>query len=96
MGYSENQVYKCLNYCFENQQIIKSKGNQLMSENREKFTLKKMTEKLDKIMEKYEKYIPQQVGLKLPKLKKVAGDESKPQKMKLPKLKRLTNKEVPA
>ena len=93
---NENQVYKCLNYCFNNYDTVKSKGKELLNINKEKFTLNKMTEKLDKIMEKYEKYIPQQVGLKLPKLKKVAGDESKPQKMKLPKLKRLTNKEVPA
>ena len=74
--------------------IIKSKGNQLMSENREKFTLKKMTEKLSEIMEKIEKDIPQQVGLKLPKLKKVAENKSKPSKIKLPKLKKLTDKEV--
>ena len=45
-----------------------------MNENREKFTLDKMTEKLDKIMEKYMKDSPQQVNLKLPKLKKVNSE----------------------
>ena len=44
-----------------------------------------MTEKLDEIMEKYIKDAPQQVGLQLPKLKKVDDN-----KLKLPKLKKLT------
>jgi glycosyltransferase involved in cell wall biosynthesis len=86
---NEGQAYKCLNYCFENQQIIKSKSKQLMDINREKFTLNKMTEKLDEIMEKYMKDIPQQVGLQMPKLKKVGSVESP--KIKLPKLKKVTN-----
>ena len=58
-----------------------------MGENREKFTLNKMTKKLDEIIEKYLKDVPQQVGLNLPKLKKV--DKENP-KVKLPKLKKLT------
>jgi len=89
---NESQAYKCLNYCFENQQIIKSKGKQLMDNNREKFTLNKMTEKLDKIMETYMKNTPHQVGLTLPKLKKAGEEKLKPEKMKLPKLKKVTNK----
>ena len=40
----------------------------------------------NEIMEKYMKGIPQQVGLNLPKLKKVNPSESK---LKLPKLKRV-------
>ena len=60
-----------------------------MDENREKFSLDKMTEKLDEIMDNYVKNIPQQVGLNLPKLKKMSG-EGKAPKLELPKLKKVT------
>ena len=86
---NKEQAYKSLNFCFKEQQIVKSKGKQLMDINREKFTLNKMVEKLDEIMEKYMKDVPQQVGLQLPKLKKVGSSE--PPKIKLPKLKKTTN-----
>ena len=46
-----------------------------MNTNKDKFTLDKMTEKLDEIMEQYLKDVPQQVGLNLPKLKKMTGDK---------------------
>ena len=84
---NKEQAYKSLNFCFKEQQIIKSKGKQLMDINREKFTFNKMVEKLDDIMEKYLKDAPQQVGLKLPKLKKVGNSE--PPKIKLPTLKKV-------
>ena len=60
-----------------------------MKINRDKFTLDKMTEKLGKIITPYTDKVPQQVGLQLPKLKKV-GDK-KPQKIQLPKLKKVTS-----
>ncbi len=47
---NEGQVYKCLNYCFENYDEVKEKALNLMKVNRDKFTLNKMTEKLDEIM----------------------------------------------
>ena len=50
-----------------------------------------MTEELDSIMEKYLSDMPQQVGLNLPKLKK-SKDAPSP-KIKLPKLKKVTNNE---
>ena len=87
---NESQVYKSLNYCFENQSDISSKGKHLMNINKEKFTLNKMTEKLDDIMERHSKDIPQQVGLQLPKLKKVGENKSEQPKIKLPKLKKVT------
>ena len=91
---NDNQAYKCLNFCFENQQIIKSKGKQLMDDNREKFTLNKMTEKLDEIVEKYMKGVsfqqPSQVKLNLPKLNKT-DEAPKSPTIKLPKLKKVTN-----
>ena len=84
----EQQAFAALNFVFENSYEIKSKGNKQMYENVSKFTLNKMTEKLDKIMEKYTKDLPSQVQLKLPKLKKV--DKKEPPKIKLPKLKKVT------
>ena len=89
---NETQAYKAMNYCFQNYDEVKEKALNLMKINREKFTLDKMTEKLDKIITSTISKVPTQVGLNLPKLKKV-GD-SKPPKMKLPKLKKVTSDEV--
>jgi glycosyltransferase involved in cell wall biosynthesis len=66
----ENDLYKKLNYVFENKYEIKNKAKGLMYNNREKFTLNKMVQKLDEIMKQYTKDLPQQVSIKLPKLKK--------------------------
>ena len=60
-----------------------------MEINTNKFTLNKMTEKLDEIITPYVDKVPQQVGLQLPKLKKL--DSSEPPKIKLPKLKKVTS-----
>ncbi len=67
----ENSAYKFLNHMFTNIEIYKRNAKELMEINREKFTLNKMTEKLDEIVEEYMKDEPQQVPIKLPKLKKV-------------------------
>ena len=87
---NETQAYKAMNYCFTNYDEVKEKALNLMKVNRDKFTLDKMTEKLDEIITPYVDKVPQQVGLKLPKLQKV-GD-TKPPKIKLPKLKKVTDK----
>ena len=58
--------------------------------NRVNFSMTKMTKEFHKILNKYLPKFeeqPQQVDLKLPKLKKV--DSQKPEKMKLPKLKKV-------
>jgi len=58
--------------------------------NRVNFSMDKMTKEFGKILDKYLpsfKEQPQQVDLKLPKLKKVGGD--KPKEIKLPKLKKV-------
>ena len=86
---NEQQAYKAMNYCFNNYDEIKSKALNLMKINRDKFTLNKMTEKLDEIITPYVDEKPTQVGLNLPKLKKVGGSESP--KMNLPKLKKVTS-----
>ena len=86
---NETQAYKAMNYCFTNYDEVKEKALNLMKVNREKFTLDKMTEKLDEITTPILDKVPTQVGLQLPKLKKVGG--SNPPKIKLPKLKKVTN-----
>ena len=53
----------------------------------DKFTLKNMSIGLNKLLKKHIKDAPVAVGLKLPKLKKVG--EEKPNKIKLPKLKKV-------
>ena len=88
---NETQTYKALNYTFENHNEIKKKALNLMKVNKNKFTLNKMTEKLDEIIKPFVDKVPTQVGLNLPKLKKV--NDSEPPKIKLPKLKKL-KKEV--
>jgi len=67
---NEQQAYKAMNYCFTNYDEVKEKALNLMKVNREKFTLNKMTEKLDEIITPFVDKIPTQVGLNLPKLKK--------------------------
>ena len=57
--------------------------------NRDKFTLDKMTEKLDEIVSPYVDKISSEVQLQLPKLKKTSGSETP--KIKLPKLKKETD-----
>ena len=47
----ENHLYKKLNFVFENKYEIKNKAKGLMYKNREKFTLNKMVQKLDEIIE---------------------------------------------
>ena len=67
---NENMVYKALNYSFNELEDIETKANNLMKKNREKFTLKNMSKKLDDIINSHLKGLPQQVELNLPKLKK--------------------------
>jgi len=89
---NETQAYKAMNHCFKNYDDVKSKALNLMKINRDKFTLDKMTEKLDEIITPYIDKVSTQVGLQLPKLKKV-GDSKSP-KIKLPKLKKTSGVKV--
>ena len=86
---NEQQAYKAMNYCFENYDDVKQKAINLMNINRDKFTLDKMEEKLNEIVTPYIDKVPTQVGLKLPKLKKVGVPKTP--KIKLPKLKKVTD-----
>ena len=89
---NEQQAYKAMNYCFQNYDEVKEKALNLMKINRGKFTLDKMAEKLDEIITPCVDKVPTQVGIKLPKLKKV--DTSKQPKIKLPKLKKTSEATV--
>jgi glycosyltransferase involved in cell wall biosynthesis len=64
-------------------------AKRLANQNSKKFSLDAMTVELGKILDKYVSDFPQQVSLKLPKLKKVGSDTSEPTKIKLPKLKKV-------
>ena len=67
------------------------KGKKLSIKNQTKFSLDVMTEKFEEILDKYLPKFeeqPQQVNLKLPKLKKVGGEVEKP-KLELPTLKKV-------
>jgi len=86
---NETQAYKSLNYTFKNIEDVTKRALDLMKANRDKFTLNKMTKKLDEIITPYIDKVPTQVGLNLPKLKKVSN--SQPPKINLPKLKKVTN-----
>ena len=68
--------------------IILEKTKILTEKNREKFTLNKMSEKLNEIIESYTKHLSTEVGLNLPKLKK--RNEKDGSKLKLPKLNKVT------
>ena len=86
---NETQAYKALNYCFKEIDKVKSKADNLMKINRNKFTLDKMVAKLDEIVTEKTSHMSTQVGIQLPKLKKVGGSELP--KIKLPKLKKVTS-----
>ena len=66
----ENQTYKIFNFAFENKYEVKNNAKSLMYKNREKFTFNNMAKVLDEIMEYHMKDMPEQVSIKLPKLKK--------------------------
>ena len=85
---SEDSLYRGFNHIYENYDYIKKNAKELMKVNREKFTLNKMTEKFDEIIENHLD-IPNQVTLNLPKLKKTGGKVKSPE-IKLPKLNKVT------
>lgn len=83
----ESSAYKAFNYVFKNKFDVKRDAKSLMNINRERFSLDKMSEKLDKIVTPFIDKLPSQVKLNLPKLKKNKVDLPK---IKLPKLKKIT------
>ena len=85
---SEQSAYQAFNFVFKNHFDVRRDAKSLMNINREKFTLDKMSEKLDEIVKQYVDRVPSQVKLNLPKLKKIGNSEAP--KIKLPKLKKIT------
>ena len=85
-----NSTYKMLNNTFLNYELTKRSAKELMEINRNKFTLKKMEELLNKMVDDHisgSLTSAKQVSLNLPKLKKVSDKNST--KPKLPKLKKV-------
>ena len=83
-----NYASKTMKDVFENYNKYIVKGKKLSIMNQSKFSLDKMTEKFEGILDKHlPKFVeqPKSVDLKLPKLKKVG----KPKKIELPKLKKV-------
>lgn len=94
---NEADVVRKIRTFHKKRKLIQKKAVRLGKKNRREFSLKAMADKFNQIINDVLKEIPQAVGLKLPKLKKVdgsVGDEKvaakKPPKIKLPKLKKVT------
>ena len=88
---NEVDVVRKLRMFYKKHKLITKKAKRLGKKNRREFSLKAMSSKFNKILDNVLQSIPQSVGLKLPKLKKVGSDESsQPAKIKLPKLKKMT------
>ena len=91
---NEADVVRKIRTFYKKRKLIQKKAKRLGKKNRREFSLKAMGIEFNKIMDELIKGIPQQVGLKLPKLKKVGTDNDKvagqPPKLKLPKLKKAT------
>ena len=84
----EHHAYLALKHAYENRNEIKEKAKKMMRKNRKKYTLNKMIEFLNEIVDKYTMHLSSSTQLKLPKLKKIRKNES--QEIKLPKLKKVT------
>ena len=70
--------------------LIQKKASRLGKKNRREFSLNAMAAEFNKILDEVFKQMPQSVNLNLPKLKKTSNNNSKPTKLKLPKLKKVT------
>ena len=81
---NEKDIKRKLRLFYNNHSTIKNKAVNLGKKNRKKFSLNNMASQFNKIIDDVLKDIPQQVELKLPKLKKIGGKN----KLKLPKLKK--------
>ena len=64
-------------------------AKRLSTQNSKNFSLDAMTTQFGKILDKYFTQFPEQVSLQLTKLKKIGGTDSKPARIKLPKLKKV-------
>ena len=87
---NEADVVRKIRTFHKKRKLIQKKAVRLGKRNRREFSLKAMADKFNGIIDDLLKEIPQAVGLKLPKLKKVNNSGEKLSKIKLPKLKKVT------
>ena len=88
---NEADVKRKLRTFYKKHKLIEKKARRLGRNNRRKYSLNKMAEKFNIILDNVLASIPSSVNLKLPKLKKVGSEKSKSQTtIKLPKLKKAT------
>ena len=83
------QVGYYLKDIFTNYKKYKDLAKRQGFRSKSNFSFEKMKEKLGKVLEEKTSLIPQQVELKLPKLKKVGENKTELPKLKLPKLKKV-------
>ena len=87
---NEADVVRKIRTFHKKRKLIQKKAARLGKRNRRNFSLKAMATEFNEIIDAVLKEIPQSVSLNLPKLKKVGDSDSKPAKLKLPKLKKVT------
>ena len=88
---NEADVKRKLRTFYKKHKLIERKARRLGKNNRRKYSLNKMAEKFNKILDNVLASIPSSVNLKLPKLKKVGSEKSKSHTtIKMPKLKKAT------
>ena len=87
---NEADVVRKIRTFHKKRKLIQKKATRLGRKNRRKFSLTAMAIEFNKIIDQALQSVPQPVSLKLPKLKKVGGESSKPAIIKLPKLKKVT------
>ena len=87
---NEADVVRKIRTFHKKRKLIQKKATRLGKANRRKFSLTAMAIEFNKIIDQALQSVPQPVSLKLPKLKKVGGESSKPAIIKLPKLKKVT------
>jgi len=94
--YAESSQWFTVNYpeasvvmknVYDNYKKYTLNANKLSKINKSKFSLQAMTKELGKMLDKYVPEFPEEVELKLPKLKKVGSTQQS--KIKLPKLKKV-------
>ena len=87
---NEADVVRKIRTFHKKRKLIQKKATRLGKKNRREFSLTAMAIEFNKIIDQALQSVPQPVSLKLPKLKKVGGESSKPAIIKLPKLKKVT------
>ena len=87
---NEADVVRKIRTFHKKRKLIQKKATRLGRKNRREFSLTAMAIEFNKIIDQALQSVPQPVSLKLPKLKKVGGESSKPAIIKLPKLKKVT------